>query len=528
MRDMVSIRRGNNFRHQPQLSIGRSQFDRSHGRKMSFDASYLYPILIDEVLPGDTFTLKTNGFIRIFSPLDAPVMDNIEVETIWFYCPTRLLWDNWAAMNGEHNAAGAQDTDYTIPIMDTGLTVDHDNTGTAADNLAAYFGLPHGLQSANVDFSCLPFRMYAQVYDHWFRDQNIIGSAAAATETGNGPDTPSTYALKKSAKKHDYFTSMLPYLQKGDPVALTFDTDANVITDAATGAQPSIYSTDDSDWHKLDANLAQVDLAAAGATTGKMYADLTSLTGITINALRESVAIQRLLERDARGGTRLVETIKHQFGVTVPDYRVQRTEFLGSGKSYVNISPVANTSDTATVNQGELRGIGTGRVTGGFAKTFVEHGYVMGLIRARADLTYFQGLDKMWSRSTRYDFYIPALAHLGEDSVLNKEIYVSNVPATDDGVLGYQMRWEPYRTKKSDIVGLFNPDVTGSLSHWHLAEDFGSLPTLSTSFIQDNSPLSRVTTVDTEHDFIADLWFDFKCARAIPVYSIPSIMGGRF
>lgn len=528
MSDMVQVRRsGATQRDRPDVKIGRSQFNRSHGRKMTFDADWIYPVLVDEVLPGDTHTCKVNGFARIFSPLLSPVMDNIELETFFFFVPTRLVWENWAYFNGEHNAAGAQDTDYTIPVLGSGGTVDHSGASTGFNGLSAYMGLPEGLLTGSVNVNALPFRCYRLIWSEWFRDQNLTGEPTL--EVDNGPQAVSTLALKRSAKKHDYFTSALPYLQKGDPVAVTFDANASIITDAAAGSTVGVYSTPAAAWQQLDANLAQVDVSATAASTGRLYADLTNLTGITINALRESVAIQRLLERDARGGTRYVEMIKSQFGVTSPDYRLQRPEYLGGGKSFINISPVANTSATATEDQGQLTGIGTGVIRGhSFAKSFTEHGYVIGLIRARGEISYFQGLDRMWSRSTRYDFYIPALANLGEQSILNKELYVSNSSGTDDAVFGYQERWSEYRQKKTEIVGKFNPDVSGSLSMWHLAEDFSSLPSLNTTFINSTTPMSRVQAVTTEPDFIADLWFEYKSARPLPVYSVPALTSGRF
>ena len=544
MRDMVQVGRsgGNRFAEEPQARIGRSQFNRSHGRKMSFDASYLYPILVDEVLPGDTFTCRLNGFTRIFSPLDAPVMDNIELETFYFFIPSRLVWEHWEAFNGAHDGAGAQDTNYTIPVMGAGLNVNHNNSGYGVGHLAGFMGLPEGLLSAQVNINSLPFRCYNRVYNEWFRDQNLTDELTMSV--ADASDTTSWYAIKKSAKKHDYFTGALPYLQKGDAQAVSIGTTAPIVgmgklNTAWLGAGPyDAYETN------TTAAQSYVNAAHIDGTSGNnawyveedpnktgypgIYADLTAATGVTINALRESVAIQRLLEKDARGGTRYVELIKSHFGVTSPDFRLQRPEFLGGGKSYINISPVANTSDTATWAQGELAGVGTGVMGGGFAKSFTEHGYILGLMRARGDVTYFQGVDKLWSRTTRYDFYIPALANLGEQSVLNKELFVSNSAATDNAVFGYQERWNEYRHKPSQCIGLFNPDVSGSLSHWHLAEDFASLPSLNTTFIEDATPMSRVTTVDTEHDFIADMWFDYRCARPMPVHSIPSLMGGRF
>lgn len=535
-RDMVAVRRGNSFRQRPDVKVGRSQFNRSFGRKMTWDVSYLTPCFVDEVLPGDTFTLKTHGIVRAFSPLKAPLMDNLEIETLFFFVPTRLVWDNWAYFNGEHDAAGAQDTDYTVPVLSSGGTVSH-NEGTGFGNLAAYMGLPHNLATGSVNVNALPFRCWNLIHREWFRDQNVGGSVTVST--GNGPDTYSNYTLYASNKKHDYFTSCLPYLQKGDAQIAELTGTIAVATDALDNEAVGVYQSGDSGWRTMDIG-ASSDLEMDGTAASEyLYADFSlpgtpggTVGGISINALRQSLAIQRLLERDARGGTRYVEMIKAQFGVTSPDYRLQRPEYLGGGKSYLNVSPVANQTDQdatvaaggADVYQGELRGIGAGRITGGFAKSFTEHGYVIGIVRARGDLTYFQGLDRLWSRSTRYDFYIPALAGLGEQSVLNKEIYVSNSSATDDAVFGYQQRWEEYRTRKSELVGKFNPDSTGALSHWHLAEDFSSLPTLNAAFMADATPFTRVTAVNTEPDLIADIWYEYKCARPLPVYSIPSIL----
>ncbi len=534
MEDMVQVRRGPRQEYKgPDATIGRSQFNRSCGLKMTFDVSYLYPIFVDEVLPGDTMTMKLNGFARIFSPLDAPVMDNIELETFWFFCPTRLLWDNWAYFNGEHDSAGAQDTDYTVPVLATGWTVDHDNVKTG-HGLAAHMGLPEGLATADVDdVISLPFRMYNRVYNEWFRDQNLTDELTMKTD--NSVDTVATYAVMASNKKHDYFTSALPYLQKGTAITAN----VGIIPDTTVGKEWPTFMSDPAG----SGTMTETPLVTASATqTSNVYIkggtgtpavdenmawDSPNLVGsIDINALRQGVLIQRLLERDARGGTRYVELIKTHFGVTSPDFRLQRPEYLGGGKSFINISPVANTSATASEDQAELRGIGTGVVSGhGWAKSFTEHGYIMGIVRARGDLTYFQGLDRMWSRSTRYDFYIPALANLGEQSILNKEIWVSNSAGTDDAVFGYQERWAEYRMKHSRLVGVFNPDVTGALSHWHLAEDFSALPALATAFVNDATPMSRVTTVDSEPDFLLDVWFDYRCARPMPVTSVPSLVG---
>ena len=533
--DMVSVRRPpyNQYAQEPQANIGRSQFNRSHGLKTTFDASMLVPILVDEVLPGDTFTMKLNGFARIFSPLDAPIMDNIELETFFFFVPNRLVWARWEHFNGASDDAGEQVVDYTIPILGSGVVVNHGGTGLSPTRLMGYMGLPNGLNTSDVEVNALPFRCYTLIYEEWFRDQNLIDKVSGFS-TGNGPDTiPNIYV---SAKKHDYFTSCLPFLQKGSEQTIGIGGTAPVLGIGVTDQTPGIsggtfYESNQASQTYIDAWVgAEVGVEAGAGSYPAIYADLTNASGgVSINALRQSVAIQRLLERDARGGTRYVEMIKAHFGVTSPDFRHQRPEFLGGGKSFINISPVSNTSATATEAQGELKGIGTGQINGhGWAKSFTEHGYVIGIVRARGDITYFQGLDRMWSRSGRYDFYIPALANLGEQAVYNKEIYVSNVPGTDEAVFGYQERWAEYRQKKSMITGKLNPDVSGSLSHWHLAEDFGSLPALNQTFIEDATPMDRVTTIDDQPDFLLDLWFDYKCARPIPIHSVPSLMPMRF
>ncbi len=542
MKNMVQVRRGGGRDWDaPDVRIGRSQFNRSCGRKMTFNTSYLYPVFINDIMPGDTMTMKVNGFCRIFSPLKSPIMDNLTLDLFWFYCPTRLLWSNWEYFNGAHDDAGAQDTTYTIPIMADGITVDHDQDSYGDEDLMACLGIPDGLQTTQVPVNALPLRMYNRVYNEFFRDQNLIDELTMST--GNGPDTAITYGIWKSAKKHDYFTSCLPYLQKGTASAVGMQGMVDVrslqVGDATDAV--AVYSNPSTGYYDLKSDAADLLIDSSTAATDEaLFVDLSITSGTTgattpsidINALRQSIAIQRLLEKDARGGTRYTEIIKTHFGVTSPDFRLQRPEFLGGGKTLVNVTPIANTADTeaavaaggADVYQGELRGVGTAIVNGmGFAKSFTEHGYLMGLVRVRGDITYFQGLDRLWSRSTRYDFYIPSLANLGEQSVLNKELWISNSSATDTAVFGYQERWSEYRTKKSELVGLFNPDASGALSHWHLAEDFGSLPALNQTFIQDTTPMSRVISSATGPDFLLDLWYTYKCARPIPVNSVPSL-----
>jgi len=520
-KNMVSVRGSHRASYSaPDVRIGRSQFNRSHRHKTSFDAGELIPFYVDEVIPGDTFTMKMNAFARIFSPLGAPIMDDIEMSIDFFFVPCRLVWDNWKYFMGEHNAAGAQDTSYTIPIITTAATV-------AESTPLAAMGVPIGLDCSLEDVNALPIRAFYLIYNEWYRDQNLIDevnvpTTDAQTALGNG-------SFPKSAKRHDYFTSCLPYLQKGDAQGvLGTQTTLDVETNAVQGNDITIVSG--SGQRDLDSSGANVIVDTTN-TGSAMFVDVSSLS-VDINTLRESLAIQRMLEKDARGGTRYNELIKAHFGVTVPDYRVQRPEYLGGGKGYINISPVANTSpvdataspDGEDWDSGRLAGTGAGTLRGGFAKSFTEHGYVLGILRARGELSYQQGLDRMWSRSTREDFYFPDLAHLGEQAVLNKELWIQG-DATDDDVFGYQERFAEYRFKKSLVTGVFNSDHTGTIDYWHLAEDFASQPALNQTFIEDATPMSRVTTVTSQPDFIIDGFFDLRCARPMPVRAIPSILG---
>lgn len=503
----------------PEMRLGRSQFDLTHSHKTTYDVGFLIPYFLMEIIPGDTVTCKLSAFQRIFSPLDAPIMDDIESSIDFFFVPNRLLWTNWEEFLGAHNAAGAQDVDYTIPIVGTGAPF------TLGD-MCTYMGVPIGVDPDTVDVNCLPMRAYRLIYTDWYRDQNLIDS-----EEFDFGDTAMTHAqaieLLKSAKKHDYFTSALPYLQKGDPVLLSGG-QARVTYDGLVGTEPTVWSTDSAGEIKLTADAADRDVEHGGAAgaAGLLYVDAAQL-GISINALREAEAVQRLLERDARGGTRHVELIKAHFGVDVPDFRTQRPEYLGGGRGFINVSPVANTSATATEDQGQLSGVGVGTLRASWAKSFVEHGYVVGMLRSRGQLSYQQGLDRLWSRSTKLDFLWPELTNLGEQPIYKRELFIEN-DATDDEVFGYQERYADYRWKRSLITGKFSSDAAGSLDFWHLAEDFASSPALNQIFIEDATPMARVTTVDSEPDFIIDGRFDLRVARALPVRATPSLLPARF
>jgi len=520
------------FSKTPNVQIPRSTFNRSHGLKTAFDEAYLVPILCDEALPGDTFNVSMTAFSRMTTPI-FPIMDNIYMDTFFFAVPYRLIWDNFQKFMGEQDDPG-DSIDFEIP-----MTTAPGGSGYLPTSLQDYLGLPTGVPG--YEHSALFTRAYQKIYNEWFRDENLQDSVTVST--ADGPDTTTDTNIQKRGKRHDYFTSALPWPQKGDAVDLPLGTTAPIQgntndTQVFTGSDATLrdlqIATDDSiDATGYSGALANLRFTADSSEIG-LEADLTNATAATINQLRQAFQIQRLLERDARGGTRYTEIIKSHFGVTSPDARLQRSEYLGGGSTPINVTPVMATAQLQATDPtgnntkvGNTGAFATTAIRGnGFTKSFTEHCIIIGLVSVRADLTYQQGLNRMFSRKTRYDLYWPALSHIGEQSILNKEIYTQGTgnPTADEAVFGYQERYAEYRYKPSQITGVMRSTATNSLDAWHLSQEFGSLPTLGNTFITEDPPLDRVLATPLESHFIFDAYFNMRCTRPMPLFGVPGLI----
>ena len=511
----------------PHADIQRSTFDRSFGHKTTFDAGELIPIYADEMLPGDTFSCQLTAFARLATPIH-PTMDNAFMDTHFFSVPLRLVWDDFEEFMGEtktYTASGSarldETPDFTVAAP-VAPTITAGGSGEAEGSLADYLGVP--TKQSGLIFSALWHRAYTLIWNDWFRDENL--QKPATLDTTSGSDS-TAYAILNRGKRHDYFTSALPWPQKGADVTIPLGTSAPVHSPSAVNAEQSIYSDTQAKLAHMYTTGGSGDELKLSGTTGNIanawYADLSDATAATINALRLAFATQKFLERQARSGSRYIEVIKGHFNVTSPDARLQRPQYLGGGSSPVNISPVAQTSSTdATTPQGNLSAIGTSVLSGhSFTYSATEHCILIGVVSVRTALTYQQGLNRMFSRSTIYDYYWPTLSTIGEQAVLNKEIYADGT-SVDDDVFGYQERYGEYRYKPSLVTGRFRSNATTSLETWHYAQEYSALPVLGQSWIQQGKAnVQRTLAVASEPQFIFDSLFKLRCTRPMPVTSVP-------
>lgn len=533
------MRQGANLARVPEVQVDRSVFDRSHGHKTTFDSGLLIPIFCDLAFPGDTLDCRMTALARLTTPIK-PMMDNFYLDSMFFAVPLRIIWGHFVNMFGEQDSP-ADSISFTVPQMVSPAA------GYTLGSLADYFGLPTvGVPAVTAAFthSALVNRAFWKIYNDWYRDENLVNSVngvggTGPVGTGDGPDANTRFnqAPPKRGKRFDYFTACLPSPQKGAAVALPLVGNANIILDPA-GTQPNLMRV--SNTHALSG--AQTPLAtnagsnlSVGATAyvwdpnNQWKADLSSVTAINVNDLRLAIATQQFLERDARGGTRYIEQVWSHWRVKSSDARMQRSEYLGGGSTPIIISPVAQTSQAAAPTNKDglanLAAVGGVAASGhGFSKSFEEHCLVIGIVNVRADLTYSQGMERYWSYLTRLDFPDPVFANIGEQAVLVKEIYCTGA-AADNNVFGYQERFAEMRYKPSKVTNLFRPTAAGTLEVWHASEKFSVQPVLGQTFIEDQTEtiLDTRLAVPAEPDWYFDGWFDYKCARALPVFSVPGL-----
>lgn len=571
--------RGHRFSDAPAMYMRRSKFDRSHVYKTTFDAGKLIPVFVDEVLPGDTTRMSVNYFARLATPIK-PIMDNIYLDWFFFFVPNRLVWEHWQNFCFEREDP-EDTTEYVIPTVSASSATDNSLVGSLWD----YFGLPINTTNNLTGINALPFRGVYLIYNEWFRDENLQKSVKIEKGDANlvidlkrlseqpswvvnssSTDAYPGFACPPRGKRHDYFTSALPWTQKGPGVSIGLAGTASIIDPTPTpgyllhsdsdqlaavsayggsssssgGARKasgsgsiSFNSGGDSHWSNIGGfagnatdNITMSAQPASGFLANDSYVNLDTSSIFTINSLRTAFQMQKFYERLARGGSRYTEVLRSFFGVVSPDARLQRPEFLGSFTKMVNVNPIAQTSATdSTSPQGNLSAYGvTAAKFHGFTKSFVEHGYIFGFVCARADLTYQQGINKMWLRSTVYDFYWPTFSHLGEQAIELREIYAQG-SKDDTIVFGYQERYAEYRYKPSQITGKFRSSVTGgNLDVWHLSQFFKNAPTLNEEFIVENPPIERIIAVPSEPEFLLDIGFRYTTVRPMPMFGTPGLV----
>lgn len=566
----------------PRMDISRSRFDRSASVKTTFNTGDIVPFFLEEVLPGDTFNVRTSKVVRMQTLL-TPLMDNLYLDTYYFFVPNRLVWQHWKEFCGENTeSAWIPETEYAMPQITSPAS-----TGWEVGTIADYFGIPTGV--ANLSVSALPFRAYALIMNEWFRDENLqdplVVPVDDATVAGVNSATFVTDVAKggkpyKAAKYHDYFTSALPTPQKGPDVTIPVSSGANlpvygtgdglILSDgnyshpwlstspvinsalnqvsvpvgrvSSTTVTKAGQSYNAIDGFSVSGSGGEYQGKVLGVATKEQMSSYTGVTGAglvavndglvssaTINQLRLAFQIQKFYERQARGGSRYTEVIRSFFGVTSPDARLQRPEYLGGNRVPININQVIQQSGTesATTPQGTVVGMSqTTDTNSDFTKSFTEHGFIIGVMVARYDHTYQQGLDRLWSRKDKFDFYWPVFANIGEQAIKNKELYAQGT-AEDDEVFGYQEAWAEYRYKPNRVTGEMRSSYAQSLDVWHLADDYSKLPSLSAEWIQeDSSTVNRVLAVsdNLSAQFFADIYVKNLCTRPMPMYSIPGLI----
>ena len=516
------------FADVPATSAPRSSFDLSHPVKTTFDSGLLIPLDVFEVLPGDTHIVRLTGLVRLATPIK-PVMDNMWLTIHYWHCPNRTLWDKFVRQMGEQANPG-DSIDFTTPVVNA-------TTGWPELSLGDYFGIPTKVNG--IIANALPFRMYNKIWNEHYRDQDLQQSVPFTTN--DGPDSFGDYNVLSRGKRHDYFTAAAPTPQKGPTVPLPLGTTAPVKGLGASGSSGATAGTAyyESDGtlrtftNVFDANLATGRFVAEQSTTNanlpNVYADLSTAAGSSVTELRSAITIQQFQERDMRGGTRYPEHVLAHYQTVVPDFRVQRAEYLGGGTVPINITQVPQTQATQTdppSPQGNLSAYGTANPSGiGFSKSFTEHGFVMCIAQVRADLTYQQGLHKMWRRTTRFDYAYPIFAGLSEQAILNEEIFAQGAANrdADAAAFGYTGRYDEYRYGHAKITGRFRSNAAQSLHTWHLSQNFSALPVLNDSFIKDAPPVDRIVAVPSEPQFIMDAWFQHTGVRPLPVYGVPGV-----